>query len=153
MYELRINDDDGDDGDDDENAKRKSKEKKGLCCNYKKRLHFFFHPHTPPFLNLFFALFSIHPVDYKYLYAQRRRKTTHVMSYVSRGLLLPRPSPRIRAVCAVPSLQSFALCFSDFFFFARIKTRNKEENVKNVHNKIFCLSPLDSDTAGVARRI
>jgi len=73
VYELRINDDDdGDDDDDDENAKHKSKEKKGLCCNYKKRLWFFFlnfflfHP-RPLFLNLFFALFSIHPVDYKYL--------------------------------------------------------------------------------------
>jgi len=44
VYELRINDDDDgdDDDDDDENAKHKSKEKKGLCCNYKKRLWFFF---------------------------------------------------------------------------------------------------------------
>lgn len=112
VYELRINDDDDDDGGgdgDDENAKHKSKEKKGLCCNYKKRLRFFLifslRPHPPPFLNLFFALFSIHPVDYKYLCAQRRRKTTRVMSYVSRGLLpspssLP-PSPSAVVVCAV----------------------------------------------------
>lgn len=106
VYELRINDDNdgGGDGDDDENAKHKSKEKKGLCCNYKKRLRFFFsfHPHPPhPFLNLFFALFSIHPVDYKYLCAQRRRKTTRVMSYVSRAGLLPSsPLLLVIVVCA-----------------------------------------------------
>lgn len=65
VYELRINDDDGGDGgdgDDDENAKHKSKEKKGLCCNYKKRLRFFFHPHPPPFLNLFSPSFRFTPL-------------------------------------------------------------------------------------------
>lgn len=73
VYELRINDDDDGYDDDDENAKHKSKERRGCVVIIKRGSGFFFflfHPRPPLFLNLFFALFSIHPVDYKYFRAR-----------------------------------------------------------------------------------
>lgn len=57
-----------------------------------KRGSVFFPSSTSSLLELVFALFSIHPVDYKYLYELRRRKTTRVMSYVSYRLLPSSPS-------------------------------------------------------------
>lgn len=79
------------------------RKRRGCVVIIKRGSVFFFIPSSSSssLLELVFALFSIHPVDYKYLCAQRRRKTTRVMSYVSRAGLLPSsPLLLVFVVCS-----------------------------------------------------